>query len=92
MSLLKEKTWYSSGETAKVAGLSLRQLHYWSTIGIVWPILEVHGLRSFYRYSKEDIQLLKRIKSLEEEGYTLRTAFRKAKEEELNEQKASLDE
>ncbi len=92
MSLLKEETWYSSGEVAKVAGLSLRQLHYWSMIGIVWPVLEVHGLRSFHRYSNEDTELLKRIKSLKEEGCSLRAAFRKAKEEELNEQKVSLGE
>ena len=92
MSSLKEKTLYSSGEAAKVAGLSLRQLHYWSMIGIVWPMLEVHGLRSFHKYSNEDVELLKRIKSLEEEGYTLRAAFRKAKEEELNEQESILGE
>lgn len=92
MSLLTEKTWYSSGEVAKIVGLSLRQLHYWSMIGIVWPMLELHGVRSFHRYSNEDIELLKSIKSLKEEGYTLRAAFRKAKEEELNEQEASLGE
>lgn len=92
MSLLKEKTWYSSGEVAKIVGLSLRQLHYWSMIGIVWPMLELHGVRSFHRYSNEDIELLKSIKSLKEEGYTLRAAFRKAKEEKLNEQEASLGE
>jgi len=86
MSLLEEKTWYSSGEVCRIAGLSLRQLHYWGIIGIVEPRWETHGARNFCRYSKEDLQLLKNIKRLIEEGYTLRAAARKAKarEEKFN--------
>lgn len=81
MTLLSEKSWYSSGEVARIVGLSFRQLHYWSIIGIAEPRLELHGLRSFCRYSTKDLELFQNIKRLMEEGYTLRAAARKAKEE-----------
>ena len=71
---------YSISYVAKTAGVSSRQLYYWEYLGIVKPGYAQFGSYSYRRYSQQDVNLLTRIKNLLDEGYTLRTAVRKVKE------------
>lgn len=70
---------FSSSDAAKEAGISLRQLNYWERIGIVTPRREVFGSREFRRYSPSDVALLRRVKGLIDEGYTLKAASKRVK-------------
>lgn len=71
---------YSVSYVAKTVEVSSRQLYYWEYLGIVKPGYEQFGSYSYRRYSQEDINLLTKIKSLLNEGYTLRAAVRKVKQ------------
>ena len=71
---------YSVSSAAKTAGVSHRQLYYWERIGILKPAYEEFGSYSYRRYSQEQINLLAKIKSLLDGGYTLQAAIKKAKE------------
>lgn len=70
---------FSSSDAARGAGISLRQLYYWERIGILNPGRQVSGSREFRRYSEEDIVLLRKVKGLIDEGFTLRSAMRRVK-------------
>ncbi|MCI0560158.1 MAG: MerR family transcriptional regulator [Nitrososphaera sp.] len=71
---------YGSVVAAKEAGLSLRQLYHWvDVLQVVQPQLHQCGMRSFRRFTSADLKVLKMIKSLVEEGYTLRAAARMVK-------------
>ena len=68
----------SSDITGRV-GISLRQLYYWELKGVIRPKVEQIGRRNFKRYSEEDLRVLREIKKLLDDGYTLETAMRKAR-------------
>ncbi|MBI4358699.1 MAG: MerR family transcriptional regulator [Candidatus Omnitrophica bacterium] len=72
---------YSVSHVAKTVEISQRQLYYWEYLGIVKPSYEQFGSYSYRRYSQEHINLLTKIKTLLDEGYTLRAAVRKVKEQ-----------
>ena len=68
---------YSISLAAKAVGVSQRQLYYWEYIGIVKPNYEQFGSYSYRRYSQDDIEFLIKIRSLLNDGYTLRAAVHK---------------
>ena len=72
---------FSSSDAARGAGISVRQLYYWERIGILSPGRQVSGSREFRRYSEEDVVLLRKVKGLIDEGFTLRSAMRRVKAE-----------
>jgi DNA-binding transcriptional MerR regulator len=65
---------YRPKEVCLLANISSRQLGYWKLIGIVRPGQELHGSRFFYRYSERDIDLLKAVQKLTEQGYLVSKA------------------
>lgn len=69
----------NSAEIIKEVGISLRQLYYWEMKGIIRPESVKIGTRKFKRYSEEDIDILKKIKEFLDEGYTLKAAIQKVK-------------
>ncbi|OGW79427.1 MAG: hypothetical protein A3G33_03565 [Omnitrophica bacterium RIFCSPLOWO2_12_FULL_44_17] len=71
--------YYSISSTAKLVGVSSRQLYYWEQLGIVKPIYEQFGSYEYRRFSQSDINVLLRIKQLLNEGYTLCAAALKVK-------------
>ena len=71
---------YSVSSAAKAAGVSHRQLYYWEHLGIVKPAYEKFGSYSYRRYTQQQINLLVKVKSLLDSGYTLQTAVKKVKE------------
>lgn len=50
-------------------------------MGILRPIRQVSGSKEFRRYTEEDITLLKGVKELIDEGFTLRSSMERVKGE-----------
>ena len=78
LSSIDQKTHGTSG-VCRLVGISLRQLEYWILISIVVPALEKHGLKSFKRFSNRDIDILRKVKCLTDEGFMVSRALEKVK-------------
>ncbi|HEY5593664.1 MAG TPA: MerR family transcriptional regulator [Nitrospiria bacterium] len=76
--VMHKKT-YSPKEVCQMANISARQLGYWKLIGIIRPGQELHGSRMFYRYTERDLDLLKAVQKLTEQGYLVSKAADKIK-------------
>lgn len=74
---------YGANEVCKRVGLSPRQLEYWVLIGVVNPVAERHGTKSFRRFTEQDIRILKRIKAMTDEGFLVSRAAEKVRGEVL---------
>jgi len=72
---------HGTAEVCRQVGISLRQLEYWILIGIVTPRLEPHGLKFFKRFNESDIEILKQIKLLTDEGFLVSRALEKVRKE-----------
>lgn len=72
---------YGTAEVCRQVGITLRQLEYWILIGIVAPHLEQHGLKFFKRFTEQDIEVLKQIKLLTDEGFLVSRALEKVKKD-----------
>lgn len=66
-----------SHEVCRILQISSRQLEYWVLIGIVHPVLEPHGRRIFRRFTHEDLEFLKHVKELTDEGFPISKAAEK---------------
>ncbi|MFQ5628917.1 MAG: MerR family transcriptional regulator [bacterium] len=75
---MKKVHWFGSSVVTKQLGISLRQLYYWELKGIVQPRVISKGSREFKRFSLEDIETLKMVKTYLDEGYTLTSAVERA--------------
>ena len=67
------------GEVVKRCQVSEKQLRYWQNQGYITPENVPCGDRMYRHYSVTDVQLIAEIKSLLYEGYTLKMAVEKAK-------------
>lgn len=73
---------YGSIQAAKKAGISLRQLYHWVDIlHVVTPKVHRHGLREFRRFTANDLEILMRVRTFLERGYTLRASTEMVKGE-----------
>lgn len=77
-----KKTYYGTTEVCRQVGLTSRQIEYWILIGIVNPRMERHGLKVFKRFSERDIEILKQVKALTDEGYLVSRALEKVKKDQ----------
>jgi len=69
---LAEQLGYSGTQTAKVVGISYRQLDYWARTDLIRPSLsDATGSGSRRRYSYNDLLELKAIKKLLDSGIKL---------------------
>jgi len=69
------------GEAAAAAGVTQRQLRHWEDVGYLNLKEKVScGVISYRRYSAEDVELIKRIKTCLDEGFKLSFAVKKAKQ------------
>jgi len=73
-----EKT-FSIGDASRVTGVSQRQLRAWEGKHIPQPDRIVCGERAYRRYTQAQINLIKRIKAFQDQGFTLKAAAKKAK-------------
>ena len=75
------KKTYSIGDTAKITGITAKQLRYWEKNNILNNVHRVVcGERAYRRYSYDQIKLIHRIKEHLKIGYTLNASARLAKE------------
>jgi len=70
---------FGTQEVCRSLQISSRQLEYWVLIGVVDPILEPHGKKLFRRFTRQDIQILKRVKDLTDEGFLVSKAAEKVR-------------
>lgn len=66
---MKEESLYTSGEVAKIAGVTVRTIRYYDTKGILIP--SKYSSSGHRLYSNEDIKKLKRVLALKYLGLTL---------------------
>jgi DNA-binding transcriptional MerR regulator len=72
-----EKT-YSIGDASRMTGVSQRKLRSWEGKYIPKPERLVCGERAYRRYTQAEIDLIKRIKNYQDQGFTLSVAAKKA--------------
>jgi DNA-binding transcriptional MerR regulator len=71
---------YSIGDTAKLAGVSQKQLRNWEARGYITPPMRVVcGQRAYRYFTKKQVETIKAMKKLMVEGYALPYASRMAK-------------
>ncbi|MGH7274010.1 MAG: MerR family transcriptional regulator [Nitrospiria bacterium] len=70
---------YGTKEVCGLVGVSARQLEYWVLIGVVRPILEPHGSKMFKKFTDQDVDILKEVKTLTDEGFLVSRAAQKVK-------------
>ena len=75
-----DKARFGAIVVARDIGISLRQLYYWvHVLHAVRPKSQRHGKRTFQYFTTEDVRVLRTVKRLMDQGYTLRAAVRKSK-------------
>lgn len=68
---------YGPKAVCQSVGISQRQLGYWGMIGVIKPMKQMHGAKVFNRYTEEDVETLKKVKKLIEEGFFVSKAAEK---------------
>jgi DNA-binding transcriptional MerR regulator len=74
---------FSTSDVLKETGVSLRQLYYWEQLSIIQPPQEKFGLRMYRRYGPSEIAIIDGVLKYLKEGYVLKTAAQKAKQDVL---------
>ena len=67
----------TAGEVRKATGVSRAQLRYWEDHRIIAPMREAHASRTWRTYPKAEIERIIALKTLLDDGYTLRGAARR---------------
>lgn len=79
---MEQKKMVSIGEAARKCGVSVRRVRYLSDQGYIeFPVLIVSGDITYRFYTSSHIEQIERIKSFQDEGYTLRMAALKVRDE-----------
>ena len=77
----KSERTFSIGDAEKVTGVSQRMLRAWEGRHIPVPERIICGDRAHRRYTQGQIDLITRIKIYQDQGYTLKMASQKARED-----------
>lgn len=72
---------YGPKAVCRSVGISQRQLGYWTLIGVIKPTKQAHGSKTFNRYTDQDLETLRRVKELTEEGFFVSKAAEKVQKE-----------
>ncbi len=75
-----EKT-HGPKAVCRSVGISQRQLGYWTLIGVIKPTKQTHGSKIFNRYTDQDLETLRKVKQLTEEGFFVSKAAEKVQKE-----------
>ena len=76
------KKTYSIGDTARITGITEKQLRHWEEQNYLIDIERtVCGRRAYRRYSEAQIKQISKMKEYLDMGFTLRAASLKASEE-----------
>ena len=81
MTKIGERT-FSIGDAARLAGVSVKQIRHWQQKGYI-PTRPrvVCGQRSYRQFAKDDLQIIQKVKSYLDQGYTLSASAKKAAED-----------
>ena len=74
------ETTFSIGDASRITGVSQRQLRAWEGKYIPQPDRLICGERAYRRYTQAQINLIKRIKAFQDQGFTLKAAAQKAQD------------
>ena len=75
----------SIGEAARLTGVSVKRIRSWEERGYIPSPQRIDcGQRSFRQYKEADLEIISRIKSYLDDGYTLPAAGNKAADENSN--------
>lgn len=71
---------FSIGDTSRLSGASKKQIRNWEAAGYI-PKAErvVCGERAYRQFTREQIEIIRAIKSYQDEGFTLRAAAEKTR-------------
>ena len=73
---------FSIGTVAKLAGVTQKQLRHWEARGYISaPTRIICGHRAYRYFSEKQVEQVKAIKRLLDEGYTLSSASKLVKQE-----------
>lgn len=76
----KEKV-FSIGEAARMSGCTVKKLRYWEAKGFIpEPQRVVCGDRCYRKFGEDDLEIIKRIASYLNDGFTLSASAKKAAE------------
>jgi DNA-binding transcriptional MerR regulator len=78
---MANKNTFSIGDTAEMAGVTQRQIRDWEAQGYISKAQRlICGDRAYRRFTMEQIEIIKKIKEYQDQGFTLQAAARKAKQ------------
>jgi len=73
------KQTFSIGDTAKMSGVSQKQLRNWEAREYIPTVDRVFsGNRAYRRFTMDDVETIRKIKDYLDEGFTLSSAVSKA--------------
>ena len=78
---MANKNTFSIGDAAEMAGVTQRQIRDWEARGYISKAQRlICGDRAYRRFTKEQIEIIKKIKEYQDQGFTLQAAARKTKQ------------
>jgi len=78
------KETYSIGDTAKITGVSQKQIRSWEACGLIPEASRIiSGVRAYRRFTLEHIEIISNIKMYLDQGFTLAMAAFKTSEKSL---------
>ena len=76
---------YFIGDVSDMTGATKRQLRLWEERGYIPPSTRLEcGEKSYRQYDVEMVDQIRRVKKYVDDGYTLKVAARKARQESRN--------
>jgi len=73
---------YSIGDTAKQCGVTVKQIRNWEACGYITKATRIIcGERAYRYFSEDDLAIIRRIKSYLDQGFKLKIAVQKARED-----------
>jgi DNA-binding transcriptional MerR regulator len=78
---MAHKTTFSIGDTAEMTEVSQRKIRDWEARGYI-PKAErtICGERAYRRFSMQQVEIIKKVKDYQDQGFTLAAAARKVKQ------------
>ena len=74
---------FSIGNTARMTGVSQKQIRHWERRGYIQPAMRVVcGERAYRYFSIKQVEQIKAVKAMLDQGFTLAHAAKAAKESE----------
>jgi DNA-binding transcriptional MerR regulator len=78
---MAHKITFSIGDSAEMAEVSQRQIRDWEARGYIPKAQRlICGERAYRRFTMEQIEIIKKIKEYQDQGFTLQAAARKTKQ------------